>query len=46
MSNPWLKIPLADYEGHMRSAEVQQLDALSALSPLPLSDVILPRSPY
>ena len=31
MSNPWLNIPLADYEGHMRSDEVQQLDALSEL---------------
>ena len=31
MSNPWLSVPLADYEGHMRSAEVQQLDALSEL---------------
>jgi hypothetical protein len=29
--NPWLDIPLADYEGHMRSAAVQQLDALSDL---------------
>jgi len=31
MSNPWLNIPLADYEGHMSSTEVQQLDALSEL---------------
>jgi hypothetical protein len=31
MSNPWLNIPLADYEGHMTSAEVQQLGALSDL---------------
>jgi len=31
MSNPWLAIPLADYEGHMKSAEVQQLDALAEL---------------
>ena len=31
MSNPWLNIPLADYEGHMRSDEVQQLEALSEL---------------
>jgi threonine dehydrogenase-like Zn-dependent dehydrogenase len=30
-SNPWLNIPLADYEGHMSSAEVRQLDALSEL---------------
>ena len=31
MSNPWLTIPLADYEGHMKSADVQQLDVLSEL---------------
>jgi hypothetical protein len=31
MSNPWLTVPLADYEGHMRSAEVQQLGVLSDL---------------
>jgi hypothetical protein len=31
MRNPWLNIPLADYEGHMSSAEVQQLDAPSEL---------------
>jgi hypothetical protein len=31
MPNPWLSIPLADYEGHMKSAQVQQLDALSEL---------------
>jgi hypothetical protein len=31
MSNPWLTIPLTDYEGHMRSAAVQQLDVLSDL---------------
>ena len=31
MSNPWLNIPLADYEGHMQSDEVQQLEALSEL---------------
>lgn len=31
MSNPWLTVPLADYEGHMSSAEIQQLDALSEL---------------
>jgi hypothetical protein len=29
MSTPWLSVPLADYEGHMKSAKVQQLDALS-----------------
>jgi hypothetical protein len=31
MSNPWLNVPLADYEGHMKSAEVRQLGALSDL---------------
>jgi hypothetical protein len=31
MTNPWLAIPLADYEGHMKSAAVQQLDALADL---------------
>ncbi len=31
MSNPWLTVPLAEYEGHMKSAKVQQLDALSEL---------------
>ena len=31
MSNPWLSIPLEDYEAHMRSAAVQQLAALSEL---------------
>ena len=31
MSNPWLAVSLADYEGHMRSAEIQQLGALSDL---------------
>jgi len=31
MSNPWLNIPLADYEGHMKSAGVEQLAALSDL---------------
>ena len=31
MSNPWLTVPLVEYEGHMRSAHVQQLDALSEL---------------
>ena len=31
MSNPWLNIPLSDYEGHMESAQIQQLDALSDL---------------
>jgi hypothetical protein len=31
MANPWLSIPLEDYEGHMNSREVHQLDALSEL---------------
>ena len=31
MTNPWLSVPLADYEAHMRSPAVQQLDALSDL---------------
>jgi len=31
MANPWLSIPLADYEGHMSSPGVQQLDVLSDL---------------
>ena len=31
MSNPWLSIPLEDYEGHMGSEDVRQLHALSEL---------------
>jgi len=31
MSNPWLNVPLADYEGHMDSPGVAQLRALSDL---------------
>jgi hypothetical protein len=31
MSDPWLSIPLADYEGHMGADNVQQLSALSSL---------------
>jgi len=31
MANPWLSMPLSDYEGHMSSPAVQQLDALSDL---------------
>lgn len=31
MDNPWLNVPLADYEGHMNSAGVEQLAALSEL---------------
>lgn len=29
--NPWLEVPLADYEGHMRSPDVDQLGPLSRL---------------
>ncbi|MGO9895278.1 MAG: hypothetical protein ACLPX8_13840 [Bryobacteraceae bacterium] len=31
MSSPWLSVPLADYEGHMQSADVQQLGVLGKL---------------
>ena len=31
MENPWLNIPLADYEGHMGSEEVQQSGVLADL---------------
>lgn len=31
MSNPWLDIPLEDYEGHMASEEVRQLPILAEL---------------
>ncbi len=31
MLNPWLSVPLAEYEQHMNSAEVRQLGALSEL---------------
>jgi hypothetical protein len=31
MSNHWLSIPLADYEGHKGADSVQQLSALSSL---------------
>jgi SAM-dependent methyltransferase len=31
MSNPWLAVPLSEYERHMSSAEVQQLGTLSDL---------------
>ncbi|MGH9581885.1 MAG: hypothetical protein ACRD4O_02980 [Bryobacteraceae bacterium] len=31
MPNPWLTVPLADYEEHMKSTKVQQLAALSEL---------------
>src|SRR2546422_10338274 len=30
MSDPWLSIPLADYEGHMGADDVQQLSALGS----------------
>ena len=31
MPNPWLQVPLADYEGHMRHPIVDQLDSLADL---------------
>lgn len=31
VSNPWLAVPLSDYEGHMNSQSVQQLGALREL---------------
>src|SRR5262245_20954238 len=31
MANPWLEIPLDDYEGHMRALGVQQLEVLAEL---------------
>jgi hypothetical protein len=31
MANPWLEIPLADYEGHMQAPGVEQLGALADL---------------
>jgi Methyltransferase domain len=31
MCNPWLSVPLEDYEGHMSSPQVQQLAVLSEL---------------
>ena len=31
MDNPWLAIPLDDYEGHMASAGVEQVDVLAEL---------------
>jgi hypothetical protein len=43
MSDPWLSIPLADYEGHMGADNVQQLSALSGLFKHAL-DVCLPDS--
>ena len=30
MRNPWLDIPLADYEGHMASPEVAQAQMIGA----------------
>lgn len=43
MSDPWLSIPLADYEGHMGAKNVQQLSALSDLFKRAL-EVCLPDS--
>ena len=31
MANPWLKVPLGDYEGHMKCSGVEQLGVLSEL---------------
>jgi hypothetical protein len=43
MSNPWLSIPLEDYEGHMASPSVQQLTVLAGLFKHAL-DYCLPHS--
>jgi SAM-dependent methyltransferase len=43
MSNPWLSIPLEDYEGHMGSAGVRQLAVLAELFKCAL-DRCLPES--
>jgi hypothetical protein len=43
MSNPWLAIALEDYEGHMGSDNVRQLEALSDLFKRAL-DLCLPES--
>jgi methyltransferase family protein len=43
MANPWLSIPLADYEGHMGAAHVGQLDGLAELFKRAL-DVCMPKS--
>jgi hypothetical protein len=43
MSNPWLSIPLEDYEGHMDSPSVQQSTALAGLFKRAL-DYCLPHS--
>src|SRR6516164_6608605 len=43
MSNPWLSIPLEDYEGHMGSPGVQQLTVLAELFKRAL-DYCLPES--
>ncbi len=41
MQNPWLEIPLADYEGHMASEAVRQLEPLAVL----FSEVLARRQP-
>lgn len=43
MANPWLAIPLEDYEGHMRSDSVRQLEPLSSLFKCAL-DFCVPKS--
>ncbi len=37
MSTPWLRVPLADYEGHMTAAGVEQLTPLAELFQLALA---------
>ncbi len=41
MSNPWLEVPLADYEGHMASPAVQQSGVLADV----FADVLRVRAP-
>jgi trans-aconitate methyltransferase len=41
MRNPWLDIPLADYEGHMASPEVAQAQMIAGA----LADLLLRRQP-
>jgi hypothetical protein len=41
MSNPWLDVPLSEYEGHMNASAVDQLTALSAL----FGETLLARKP-
>ena len=41
MRNPWLSVPLSDYEGHMSSPQVQQLGVLADL----FAEALAHRSP-